>query len=61
LSFDVLARSTLLRDWDWSTMPVESESLASFPSIRLPVEFLSEMPPLLPLTSFPRTMLSFAR
>ena len=42
-------------------MPVESESLVSLLSIVLPVDSLSETPPLFPLTSLPRMMLSFAR
>ena len=58
LLLETLLSRMLLNDCDSSVMPVESELLASLPSIRLPVDFLSEMPPLLPLTSLPRMRLS---
>jgi hypothetical protein len=61
LWLDSLWRRTLLSEPPVRVMPVVSESLALLPSIRFPIEFRSEMPPLLPLTSFPRMTLSFAR
>jgi hypothetical protein len=59
--FEMLLISRLVKDWDSSTMPVESESLASFPSMVFPLEFFSDTPPLLPLSSLPRMTLSSAR
>ena len=61
LLLELFPSTTLLKDCDSTVMPVASESLVSFASIRLPLEFLSETPPLLPLTSLPRTTLSSAR